>query len=222
MQELNRHTFPSGGGWKFRQVQTGWENPLAMVSFTESVKEIIKHRKANPAITAKHKLATDFEDVANELEDFTRKRLGMPAKGAGPFPKPPAKALPPSVALAVGGVKKLASGAALLLDWEQSGEPPVAPEVSEARATICAQCPKNSPGDFTSWFTKPVSEMLRAKLARLHSMNLTTTNDAKINVCDVCLCPLKLKVHTPLPLILRHLKPETRAELPSHCWILAK
>ena len=115
----------------------------------------------------------------------------------------------------------MAAGAALLMDWEQSKQPPVGPEVSAARAAVCVQCPKNTPGDFTSWFTKPVAEMLRSKLARLHAMNLTTPDDDRLHVCEVCLCPLKLKVHTPLDLIEKHMKPATKAELPPACWILA-
>lgn len=216
---MDRHTFPNGG-WQFRQPQTNWTNPYALVSFNESVKAIIKHRNANPAVTAKHKLSTDFDAVSAELEEYTRKRLGLPSEGSRPFRSPPARLLPASVAQAVAGVKRVAAGAALLLDWEQSGESPVTPEVSSSRAALCVQCPKNTAGDFTAWFTKPVADMLRQKLARLHAMNLTTPDDAKLHVCDACACPLKLKVHTPLGMIENHMKPETKAALWDRCWIL--
>jgi len=62
----------------FRQALTGWVNPNAMVGFDASVKAIIKHRQANPAIAAKHALSTDPTDVGNELEKYTRLRLGIP------------------------------------------------------------------------------------------------------------------------------------------------
>ena len=49
--------------------------PLAY-TFDATVEEIIQHRKKNPAITAKHKLATDFDEVATELEAFTDETIG--------------------------------------------------------------------------------------------------------------------------------------------------
>ena len=52
-------------------------------------------------------------------------------------------------------------------------------------------------------------------------MDLKTSKDAELNVCQACLCPLKLKVHTPMSLIQKRLKPEQRAELDPKCWILA-
>lgn len=220
MQEINRHEFPPGGGWKFTQSQTGWTNPLAMVSFSESVKAIIKHRNANPAITAKHNLSTDFNQVADELENFTRKRLGLPIKGAtAPFLQAPSQLLSPSVQAAVAGAKKVADGAALLLDWEVSGQSPVAPEVSAARAAVCAGCPKNTAGDFTAFFTQPAAALLRKRLERLHSMKLATPSDDKLHVCIACECPLRLKVHTPLDLVMKWMKPATKAELWEKCWI---
>jgi hypothetical protein len=36
------------------------------------------------------------------------------------------------------------------------------------------------------------------------------------------MCPLKLKVWAPLPLIKKHLSQEVKNDLPAHCWILDK
>lgn len=75
--ELSRSQFPSGG-WQFCQPQTNWCAPTPVSStFDQTVDLIRKHRLANPAITSKHSLATDFGSVAAELEAFTRTRLGM-------------------------------------------------------------------------------------------------------------------------------------------------
>ncbi len=68
----DRNVFPPGG-WQFFQAETGWKiaKPLE-VSFSAAVKLIIAHRKANPSLP----LATDYDSVANELEQRTLARLG--------------------------------------------------------------------------------------------------------------------------------------------------
>lgn len=217
---MDRHTFPNGG-WQFYQPQTGWHAP-APVSFTfdQIVIEIIKHRKANPAVTAKFKLATEFNAVATELETFTAKRLGLPDPKLIPPPMQPQ--LSGAVVAAVDKIKKLASGNALLLEWQESGIPPVDSALANSRAAVCAACPKNDPGGLLKYFSGPVSETVRKRLAKLHDMNLTTPSDAALHVCSACLCPLRLKVHTPMSLILGRLKPEQRAELDPKCWILSE
>lgn len=219
------HSQTPPGGWVYYQPQSRWNapNPIAN-TFDQQVVNIIKHRQANPAMTIQHKLATDFNSVAAELDAFTRARLGMPPIS---FPKqmpPPAAtpALSGAVVGAVAAVKKIAAGAALLMEWEESNMPPVSAQLSESRAQICSACPKNEQGkSLTDYFTGPLSEKMRARFARLFAMNLTTTVDDKLFVCSACLCPLRLKVFTPMELILKRLKPEQRSELDSRCWILS-
>ena len=224
MSELSRSQFPSGG-WEFYQPQTKWSAPTPKSStFDQTVILIIKHRLGNGAVTVKHKLSTDVPTVANELENYTRMRLGIPLIGADlPKMMPPASvpAMSGAVRGAVAEVKKIAAGAALLMEWEQSGMPPVVRELAETRAGICAGCPKNDKGkSLSEWFTVPVANLAQRQFQRLHQLTLTTTSDDELNVCTACLCPLKLKVHTPLVLILKRLKPEMKAELDPRCWIL--
>lgn len=225
MSQLS-HTQTPPGGWQFYQPQTKWSapNPIAN-TFDQQVTNIIKHRLANPATTVQFKLATDFNSVAAELDSYTRTRLGMPALS---FPKPmPPPSVPQLSAVAQAGVaaiKKIASGAALLMDWEEGGLPPVSAEVAQKRADICCSCPKNEPGKgLTDYFTGPLSEKIRARFARLFALNLTTTKDAELRVCSGCMCPLRLKVWTPPELISKRTKPEQRADLNQsnpRCWVL--
>lgn len=89
--DFSRHTFPPGG-WKFFQPQTGWSAPTPVSStFEQTAELIIKHRKMNPAATQQHQLSTDYNDVCDELENYTRKRLGLPPMGGGglPLTQPP-------------------------------------------------------------------------------------------------------------------------------------
>lgn len=221
MSELSRSQFPPGG-WQFYQPQTGWNAPSPKSStFDQTVVLIIKHRLANPALLVKHKWSTDPASVANELETYTRMRLGIPAS---PKSTPPAVSAPPmpgAVQASVAAVKKLAAGVAVLMDWEESGLPPEPPDVSEARAVICSDCPKNDKyKSITEFFTVPTAAMIKRRFERLQAMKLTTTRDNELNVCQACLCPLQLKVHTPAELIKKRLKPEQKVELDPRCWIL--
>lgn len=214
MEDINRHTFPSGGGWTFRQVQTGWTNPYAMVSFTESVKAIIKHRNANPAVVAKYNLATDFNAVGKELEDFTRRRLGIPLPDEHPFQFSPSNS--PVHQGVAAGIKRAAQGTAVILDWLQSGGKPVAQDLAEKRATTCVACPKNVDG---SWYTVAPAELIRSTLSARSDLKLATPQDDALKSCDVCKCLMRLKVWTPLDFITGHTKPEVMAEFPPNCWI---
>lgn len=221
---FSRDQFPPNG-WEFYQPQTNWTAPTPKMStFNQTVQLIIKHRLQNGAITAMHKLSTDVGQVGDELENYTRARLGMPSMGST-LPKQTPSSVIPQLAgaalQAVAEVKKRAAGAALLLEWEESGLPPEPSEVSEHRADICVACPKNNPEkSLFDYFTVKASEMIRQRFERLFSLGLTTTQDAKLNVCEACLCPLRLKVHTPRSLIQKRLKDDQRAELHPSCWIL--
>jgi hypothetical protein len=109
------------------------------------------------------------------------------------------------------------------LAWEQSGEAPVDAGVSQQRASVCAICPKNESGDLSRWFTVPAATLIKKQIERLHNLSLTTSFDAQLGVCGACLCPLKLKVHTPLSFILKFMSDEVKAALQKEnprCWIL--
>jgi hypothetical protein len=225
MSEFSRSQFPPGG-WEFFNPSTGWSAPTPKGStFDQTVNLIIKHRLANPAATVKHRLSTDIATVGNELENYTRARIGLPAMGSElPKMTPPATlpSMSGAVLGAVAAVKKMAAGVGFLLEWEESGLPPVGEDVSEKRAGICVDCPKNEQGkSLTEIFTVPAAAMIQRKYERLEQMQLKTSHDVNLKVCQACLCPLRLKVHAPMELILKRLKPEQRAELDTRCWILS-
>jgi len=215
---LSRSQFPPGG-WIFHMAQTGWSAPMPKATtFDTTVTQIIQHRMQNGAITARHKLSLDRAVVADELENFTRARLGMQPIGAS-IPKPmPPRSLPQAVQGAVAAVAKMADGVGLLMDWIPSGTV-VDPALAAKRGEICAGCPKNSQQAFGSFFTQPASERLQKMVEARTDLKLATPSDEKLGVCEVCLCPMKLKAHVPLADILSRTKPTTMAEFPDHCWI---
>ncbi len=222
----DRSKLPNGG-LRFYQAETNWA-PTAHLSFDATVAEIVAHRQKNRYLIERHGWSTDPKQVAIELDSYNAKvcvemnwrqyiTSGEPPEA--PQPRPPGGFTPGQMMSYLSPVKKLAAGAALLMDWEESGQPPVDHDLAERRAAICAVCPKNSTDEISAWFTVPVSSAIKSRLARLHDMKLTTSYDEKLNVCSVCLCPLRLKVHTPLNIIKKKLRPEVLAEFPPQCWI---
>lgn len=116
-------------------------------------------------------------------------------------------------------VKRVFQGASNLLDWIRSGRAAVSPDQSASRAAVCVGCPKNGSGALTKWFTEPVSTALKEEIQKRGDFQLATPFDASLGVCQACFCPLPTKVHEPLDLVLKHLKPEVEKELWEKCWI---
>jgi hypothetical protein len=214
------------GGWNFHEPSTGWwmPNPIAQ-THDQAVNLIIKHRLANPAIIAKNKLATDLPSVSRELIKYQQAR-GALAPDVLPKLTPPHSSPQMSGAVreVVAAVRKMGAGSALIMEWGEAGMPHVDQEVAESRASVCVQCPKNERGkSLTEIFTEPVAARIKEKMERQAQMNLKTTHDANLAVCQACLCPMKTKVWFPLDLIWKRLKPDQQKELNQSnpkCWIV--
>lgn len=219
IQDLDTHTFPPSG-WMFRQSQTGWSAPSPTSStFSQTVILIIQHRLKNPAIVQKHKLSTDPAVVGDELLKFNRLRLGIPEPQAPTSFFQPSRSLPERVVAVADNIRRAAQGTSVVLDWLASGGAPVAPELAEKRAAICATCPQNQTGD---WYTVAPAEIIKAALDARQDLKLATTHDAELRSCNVCRCLNRLKVWCPLSHIVARTKPEIMAEFPSACWIACK
>lgn len=215
------------GGLRYYCPHTNW-TPTPHLPFDATVNQIVEHRRKNAHLTARHGWSLDPKQVAVELDSFNTKvclemnwrqyiTSGEPPEA--PQIRPPGGFTPGQMMSYLSPVKKLAAGAALLMDWDESGRPPVDPSLAEQRASVCATCPKNSTDEISAWFTVPVSSAIKARLGRLHAMKLSTSHDDKLNVCSACLCPLRLKVWTPIDIIKSRLKPEMLNELDQRCWI---
>ena len=226
------HFIPNG--FKFFQPETNWQAPR-MASFQTIVSALLAHRRGNPAMASKHGWTLDPEAVADEVDVYNAticERMGwsdyIQAAAGGAAPPPflnqPSAADQKSLAAAAVKVKKIWSGVRTLNDWIESGEPPVPSELSARRAALCAACPKNGTGDFTKWFTAPAATVIKKQVERLNDRHLSTPSDPLIEVCEVCLCPLKLKVHTPLNFINQHMSEGVLQDLTqvAGCWIVAE
>ncbi len=213
----DRNRFPPNG-FRFYQPETKFEPPRHL-SFNSTVEAVINHRKGNPWLATQHGWSTDFETVANEIDLYNTKlcqQMGwtdfiMDGGGGAeaiPFPHP----LP-------NRLKSVAAGANTLVEWLKDGAEAVPATIADNRAATCVACPKNGQGDWTRWFTAPVSEAIRKEVERRKDMKLSTPHDGQLGVCEVCLCPLKLKVHIPIDQIRNNLSKEILGQLPPNCWI---
>jgi hypothetical protein len=232
MPLLNRQS-QIPGGLRFVQAELRWQSqPWA--SFDVIVNSLIAARNAHPALVQKYQWATDYATVANEVDNFNTRicqQMGwgnyITAGGGGqPAPPPFLPAAVPTdqnaLAAAAGKVKAIWSGIRTLNSWKDAGYPAVPSQQSESRASVCAVCPKNGKGDWTSWFTKPAAEAIKRQAEDFAARNLTTSFDEKLNVCDACLCPMKLKCHTPISFIKADMLPEVLEKLREApaCWIV--
>jgi len=219
------------GGFRFRIAPLKWEAPK-MVSFDQVVQGAIAALQANPTVARQLGWDTSYNAMADRIDEHCAQvcqsmgwndYISQPAAYSVPKSQPRDQAtILQNLRSAVAASKELVAGAKTLIEFLDSGEPPVDKEEAERRAAICATCPKNEQGDFTRWFTAPAAELIRRQIERAQARSLVTSQDAKLNLCTACSCPLKLKSWIPLGWIMKRLSEEQKkrlAEAPN-CWIL--
>jgi hypothetical protein len=222
-------------GLTFRQPQIKWDSRKALglhPSFDTLVNAVLSARKANSGQSAQHKLSLDRATVEMEVEMYNVKVclangwLDYLTDSGGGQSVPLAQSRSPEdqklLDVAAKSARRLWSGVKITSDWKDSGEPPVSKELAESRAATCVACPLNGQGDLTKWFTIPASAAIKRQLEWLSGQKLVTSVDDKLNICEACLCPLKLKSWTPFKFIKAHLAPDVIDELRKgrDCWQL--
>lgn len=205
-------------GLVFYQPQTKWRSrPWA--GFNQIVDEVIGHRTANPWLNA----SIDRATVEAEVDQFNANLCAQMGwgdyivtveGGAVPSAPFPVRRQSPGSLL-----QNVAAGSEALVEWIGSGAEAVSKVTSNQRAETCSKCPFNGRGGLERFFTLPVSNAIRAAYNQLRDWRLSTSFDDKLGVCEICSCPLPLKVHVPLNLIKKRIPEATFAALPDHCWM---
>lgn len=225
MSLKNRNNFVIGG-WKFFQAETNWQAD-PNVGFYAVVAQIIAHRKANPRFG----LSTDQLTVENELEAYTEARMrSIPGgeayliEGAPPshgsFPTPPRqrRVVGEIAGHVASEAKKVVAGVGLISSWLGSGLTPVAQDLANKRAAICAGCQFNQEPNALQKLEGAAGQALHLILQAKNDMKLVTPDDDKLKTCIICNCKLTAKVWTPIEHVWSNLKPEVAASLDPACW----
>lgn len=186
-------------------------------------------RQANPFLAERHGWRLDREGVEHDVEQHNVAR--MISGGWTDFiiqdnqNPTPTYVMPPAekkrTGAAVGSIRNVAAGVGVLLEWLGSGGKPVEQSLADSRAAICVGCPKNGQGGILSYFTKAAADTIRIQMEIRGDLQLKTPHDEKLGVCEACLCPLRLKVFTPIEHVLAHTSNDVKTQLVPQCWILA-
>lgn len=225
MALINRNLHPPGSGFSFYQPQTNWKLPGGL-PFSDAVRQIISHRKANPSFN----LATTYEVVAEELDEYTCARLRHDPAYCQKKKLEGLEIIPPSLPQShsqpvkeVGvadRVRQIVGGAVTLADWVGEGFNPVDQDEAERRARGCSRCPLNDiKTGFMENIVGVVADKLHAALEMKSKLKLRTEKDDELGVCDACGCTMKLKVWVPKETILANTDAVTYASLAPLCWI---
>jgi len=216
-------------GLKFYQPETKW-SPRPFASFQGIVESLIAHRKANPYLTTLHGWSVDPVVVADEVDAFNAaicERMGwtdylgtgQSAGGGQPVAAPFTGPVQTRGQTLLRRAANVAVGVETLVEWISSGSEAVPSELSEKRAAVCVNCPQNERGDLLRWFTKRAATAIKAAVESRKAMNLSTTQDEKLGMCNACGCELHLKVHLPLSRIKSRMTKEVSDALDANCWI---
>jgi hypothetical protein len=190
-------------------------------SFAAIVAEATAVLQANPIIAAK--LGWDLSRAA--MEDRVDQFNAQICRNAGwsDYITDTGKALPfiqaRSQLSALKAAKAVAAGGETIVEWIASGAEAVAQKHADRRAETCVKCPLNGKGGLERFFTGPVSEAIRRAVGKGKEWKLETKYDEQLNVCEACLCPLRLKIWMPIHTILPRLSPEAMQALHPDCWI---
>jgi hypothetical protein len=218
------------GGYSFYLPELKWKAPGNFPSFSVVCSALQAAVTANPFLASKHNWPADRDGIENWVDTYNATvcaKMGWEAyiltgSGGGSVPKsqPPPHSLA-SLAAAAARARDLVAGAKTLISWLDSGEPPADRDLATARAAACAACPHNDPHDLTAWFTLPASELIKRQVQKIADRSISTVHDEHLHVCDICYCPLKLKVQTPMKWILKEIAPKKLAELKAvpRCWV---
>ncbi len=220
-------------GLQFYIPQLKWSAP-PYSSMDHIARSVINLLQANPRVQAQLGWDLSIPAMLDRIDEYNaavclQRGHAQYVMAEGGQPDPPPFLGHPSqnpnsqnALLAAGGsIKKIWAGIRTLNEWVDAGAPHVDASKADERAAVCVACPKHGEGDFSAWFTKPAAEGIRRLIERAKAVNLTTPHDDKLNVCNVCLCPMKLKVHTPIDIIRNGTTQETHAELNAvpGCWV---
>jgi hypothetical protein len=112
---------------------------------------------------------------------------------------------------------KYIHGITVLKDWIGDGGFSVDQHTAQSRTNKCLLCPMNKPG---LKLADAVSGEIKKQMELKRDIQLRVIGEKALFTCEACLCPLPLKVWTPIQNIW--LDPEEYEHYWSDCWLVAE
>lgn len=116
-------------------------------------------------------------------------------------------------------VSHIAGGAKTITEWLGEGGATVDQETAQRRTNTCLQCELNQPG---SEVFDAVAAAIKKTVELKNDLGLTTDGIKKLETCQLCLCPLRLKIFVPISNVKRSLTPKEFELAPAHCWMVTE
>lgn len=211
-------------GFQLLLPEIGMKAPLSG-SFTEMVDAFARIVEKNPALAEKQGWPRNRQDQEDWLDDREARR--MAAHGWTNFIDMEDATSPTQKKTTMGWFRNAANAAgniktalAVYRDLLGPDGKVVAKEESERRAAICIACPKNdTAGGLTKYFLKEAAREIMLVAGMLKDMDVTTSQDKKLGVCEVCECPMVAKVHVVNEVLKKHITQDQLSKFPPNCWI---
>lgn len=190
-------------------------------SFPHVCKEELKFRRANPFLCQKYGWKLDMAEIEKAVHDYNLHRCiqegwhEFVTDGPAEYVAPQKKILRGAVA----AVETTKAGIGVWMDFIGEGGIPVDQKLATERASVCVDCPQNKQGGLRNWFIEKAVTEITQLFGILTDLDVKTPHDAKLGVCEACLCPMKAKVHVPLIHIKKHLTEDAAKKLDARCWI---
>ncbi len=214
------------GSFQLTLAEIGMKSPIKG-SFSSVVQAFSKIVEKNPALAVKHGWPTNRVDQENWIDQRQCHRLI--AAGYTKFVEmdgvsPPYVGGESRNSQVSGGVvaaaKSIVAGVGLWIDLFGPEGKVVDKVEAERRAVICVACPlNNTKTSLKTLFIEKVAATILKQYAMLHEMDLHTSQDAKLGICDGCLCPTRSKVFVDMSHIKAHMSADVEAKLAPLCWI---
>jgi len=194
-------------------------------SFSEIVRKELDFRSRNPALVEKNGWSLDPDDIAEDVDRYNSKR--MLAAGYLNFidleGEPDAQkkmTLTGMFRNAVNAAAHVKTALSIYRDLFGPEGKVVAKEEAERRGSVCVACPKNdTAGGLKKYFVKEAARELMLVAGMLKDMDVTTSLDDKLGVCQACECPLRAKIFIRNDVLKKNTKADQIAKLDPNCWI---
>jgi len=196
-------------------------------SFSEIVRKELDFRSRNPALVEKNGWSLDPDDVADDIDRYNAHRMVaagylnfVDLEGESPVQKK--TGLMGKLRNAANAVGNIKTALAIYRDLFGPDGKVIAKEEAERRASVCVACPKNDvTGGLTKYFVKETARELMLVAGMLKDMDVSTSLDDKLGVCQACECPLRAKIFVRNDILKKHIKSDQVAKLHESCWIPA-